>query len=174
MPRISLIAAVARNGVIGRGNALPWHLPADLAHFKRLTLDKPILMGRRTFESLPGRLPKRTHIVVSSDPRFQPEGVAVARTPEAGIALAAAVPELMVIGGASMYRACLPLASRLYLTWVEAEIPGDVCFPPFDARQWREQSCRAHPADARNPLALRFVTLERLNAPASRVPDTRG
>jgi dihydrofolate reductase len=161
MARVSLIAALARNFVIGRDNDLPWRLPADLAHFKALTLDKPILMGRRTFESLPGLLPRREHLVVSRDPDFRPRGATLVRSPEAGVALAAAAEELMVIGGASLYAALLPQATRMYLTWVEADIDGDVRFPRWDPRDWQESACTRRPADARNPYDLRFVTLER-------------
>lgn len=161
MARISLIAALARNFVIGRDNHLPWHLPADLAHFKALTLDKPILMGRRTFESLPGRLPRREHLVVSRDPNFRPAGAIRVASPEAGVALAAAAEELMVIGGASLYQVMLPWATRMYLTWVEADVDGDVFFPRWEPDGWQESACTRRPADARNAYDLRFVTLER-------------
>lgn len=164
-PQISLIAALARNGVIGRDNALPWHLPADLAHFRALTLDKPIVMGRRTFESLPGFLPRRQHIVVSSSTgagtQSGTHGVVWVPSPEAAIAQARGAPELMVIGGASLYRAFLPLARRMYLTWIEAQIDGDVRFPSWNPAEWREAARASRPADARNAYDLSFVTLER-------------
>ncbi|WPL18708.1 Dihydrofolate reductase type 3 [Thiorhodovibrio winogradskyi] len=159
--KVSLIAALARNFVIGRDNALPWHLPADLAHFKALTLDKPIVMGRRTFESLPGLLPRREHIVVSRDQDYQPSGVAVVRSPQEAVVACAGAAELMVIGGASLYRALMPRAARMYLTWVEADVEGDVDFPRWNPAHWREVASEPRPADARNPYDLRFVTLER-------------
>lgn len=166
-PQISLIAALARNFVIGRGNRLPWHLPADLAHFKRLTLDKPIVMGRRTFVSLPGCLPRRRHLVVSADPGFTATGCTVVRNPEEALAVAADAPELMVIGGASIYRAFLPLADRMYLTWVEAEVAGDVFFPRWDLAEWQETACEHRSMDERNGFDLSFVTLARRTADAA-------
>lgn len=157
---ITLIAALARNRVIGRGGRLPWHLPADLARFKRLTLGKPLLMGRRTFASLPGRLPGRTHIVVSNDPRFRPAGCIKVPNPLAAL-VAVAAPELMVIGGAQLYRALLPVATRLELTWVEAEVAGDVYFPTWQPECWQETLREYRPADRVHPFALTFVRLER-------------
>ena len=133
-PEIALIAAVADNGVIGQGNALPWRLPADLAHFKRLTLDKPILMGRRTWESLPGLLPRRRHIVLTRDPHYRAAGCTLVDSVEAAITAAGDAPELMVVGGADLYAQALPLAARLYLTRVHAEPPGDTRFPDWDPR----------------------------------------
>ncbi|MBK1648348.1 dihydrofolate reductase [Rhabdochromatium marinum] len=160
---ISLIAALARNRVIGRDNALPWHLPADLAHFKALTLGKPMLMGRRTFESLPGLLPGREHLVISGDANFGPAGVTLVRSFQAALAAVAGEAELMVIGGASLYRALLPQADRMYLTWVEAEVAGDVCFPAWNPADWQETACTLRQTDARHAFDLRFVTLERLS-----------
>ncbi|WP_295880008.1 type 3 dihydrofolate reductase [uncultured Thiohalocapsa sp.] len=159
--RITLVAALARNGVIGRGNALPWHLPADLAHFKRLTLDKPIIMGRRTWESLPGLLPRRRHIVISADPDYRAEGCRLAPSPAAALQAAADVPEIMVVGGASVYAALLPQATHMALTLVDAEITGDVHFPPWSQAAWQETAREHHPADARNAYAMDFVLLER-------------
>lgn len=160
-PMITLVAALARNRVIGRDNRLPWHLPADLAHFKRLTLDKPILMGRRTWESLPGLLPRRTHIVVSRDPGYRAPGALVVGSPQAAIAAAGAVSEVMVVGGAALYAALLPSAGRMELTLVEADLEGDAWFPEWDPGEWCEAS-RAHRAwDARNAYDLTFLRLER-------------
>jgi len=160
-PLLSIIVARARNGVIGRENRLPWHLPADLRHFKALTMGKPMVMGRRTWESLPGLLPGRRHIVVSRDPAYRAEGAEVASSLAGAVALAGAVEEVMVIGGGQLYREALPLAGRIYLTEVEAEIEGDAWFPPFDETEWEEQE-RAHfPADERNEFPYSFVTLER-------------
>lgn len=161
-PCISLIAAMAEDRVIGRQNRLPWHLPADLAHFKRLTLGKPIVMGRRTWESLPGLLPGRAHIVVSRDPAYRAEGAVVVPSPEAAIAAAAGVEELMVVGGETLYRALLPLAGRLYLTLIDARIEGDAYFPEWDPAAWRETERETRLRDRRNPYDLCFVTLERV------------
>jgi len=161
-PLLSLIAAVARNGVIGRDNRLPWHLPADLAHFKALTMGKPMLMGRRTWESLPGLLPGRRHIVVSRRPDYAAPGAEVVSSVEAALARVADADEVMVIGGANLYAQLLPRADRLYLTEVDVEVAGDAWFPPFDRAQWRELSHEAHPADERNPYPYRFITLARV------------
>lgn len=158
---VALIAAVAENGVIGRANRLPWHLPADLAHFKRLTLDKPILMGRRTWESLPGVLPRRRHVVLSRDPGYRVEGGVLVHSLDEAIAAAGAAPELMVIGGAALYAEALPRAERLYLTLVHARVEGDAYFPAWDPVDWIETSRGEYPADERNPIALTFLNLER-------------
>lgn len=161
---ISLIAAIARQRVIGRDNRLPWHLPADLAHFKRLTLDKPIIMGRRTWESLPGPLPRRHHILLTRNPDYQAAGCAIVASPEAALAAAAGAREVMVIGGASVYRLMLPLAERLYLTEIAADIDGDSLFPDWDPNEWRVLTREERPRDARNPYDLAFVTRERIRA----------
>ena len=160
-PRVTLIAALARNRVIGLDNRLPWHLPADLAHFKALTLDKPIVMGRRTWESLPGLLPRRTHIVVSRDPGYRSPGILVVCSPEAAILAAGAVPEVMVVGGAALYAALLPVATRMELTFVEADAVGDAWFPSWDPGEWCEVSREWRGRDGRNTYDLTFVRLER-------------
>ena len=159
---ISIIAAMSENRIIGRGNRLPWHLPADLAHFKALTLGKPIVMGRRTWESLPGLLPRRTHIVVTRDPSCRAEGCILAGSPEDAIAAAGDVAEIMVIGGAGLYRAMLPLVGRMYLTRVAAVLEGDVSFPDWDSGCWREIERKERPSDERNRYDLTFLTLERV------------
>ena len=167
-PRLCLVAAVADNGVIGRGLALPWHLPADLAHFRRLTLDRCILMGRRTWDSLPGPLPRRRHLVLTRDPDFSPAGA----TPVGSLALALAAvdgeAELMVVGGATLYALALPLASRFHLTRVHAEPVGDTRFPPWDPTDWHESTRHHHPVDARNPIAMTFLELHRIRGAPSR------
>ena len=162
--RITLVAAVARNRVIGQGNRLPWHLPADLAHFKRLTLDKPIVMGRRTWESLPGLLPRRRHIVISSNADYRAEGGEVVASPAAALAAAGPVPEVMVVGGAAVYAALLPQATHMALTLVDAELPGDVHFPAWPPSHWQEIAREHQPADARNAYAMDFIQLERRGA----------
>jgi dihydrofolate reductase len=156
-----LIAAMARDRVIGRENTMPWHLPADLAHFKRHTLDKPIVMGRRTWESLPGLLPRRRHIVISRDPGFAPAGIDVARSPREALVIAGPAPEIMIVGGASIYADLLPKASRMLLTLIDAAIDGDTRFPKWSEDDWRETSRQHHACDAENAYDLDFVTLER-------------
>lgn len=160
-PRLIVIAAVADNGVIGRGNALPWRLPADLAHFKRLTLDHTILMGRRTWESLPGLLPRRRHLVLSRDPQFRATGCLVVNSLAAALAATSGEAELMIIGGAALYAETLPLADCLQLTQVHAEIDGDVYFPAWNPAEWQAVSRVAYPADAQNALAMTFVEWQR-------------
>ena len=162
-PRVALIAALARNRVIGRANHLPWHLPADLAHFKRLTLDKTLLMGRRTWESLPGLLPRRRHIIVTRTQGYQAPGCMVAPTPEAALALAEGEEEVMVIGGEAIFRALLPRAGRLYLTLVDTWIEdGDTYFPPWDPAEWRELAREERAKDEANPFNRSFVSPQRV------------
>jgi dihydrofolate reductase len=163
-PRIVLIAAMARHRVIGKGNRLPWRLPRDLAHFKRHTLDKPIVMGRRTWESLPGRLPRRRHILISRGLQTAPPQVDLVRSPSQALAIAGMVPEVMIVGGASLYQAFLPHADRMLLTLIDAEIDGDAWFPAWSGDDWQEVSREQIAPDAKNPYPLAFVTLERRNA----------
>ncbi|RMG34279.1 MAG: dihydrofolate reductase [Gammaproteobacteria bacterium] len=160
-PNLSLIAAVADNGVIGIHNRLPWHLPADLAHFKRLTLGKPIIMGRKTWESLPGLLPHRTHVIVTRNPDYQAEGGFVVHSLEEALDTFGDVEELMVVGGADLYAQALPLASRLYLTEVHAKPEGDSHFPPFDRAEWKEVERVEGRVDERNPIPHSFVIFQR-------------
>jgi dihydrofolate reductase len=160
-PSLELVVAVARNGVIGRGNALPWHLPEDLRYFKRLTLGGPILMGRRTWESIGRPLPGRTNLVLTRSAGFEAPGATVVHTLDEALAAAGAAPALRVIGGAELYRLCLPSAAVLYLTEVDADIEGDVHFPAWDRKDWVEVRREAHPADARHAYGYAFVTLER-------------
>ena len=161
LPNLSIIAALADNGVIGRDNQLPWRMPADLAHFKRLTLGKPIIMGRRTWESLPGLLPHRTHIVVTRDRDYRAEGGFVVHSIGEAIAFAGDAEEMMVVGGATLYAQTLPLASRMYLTYVHQRIDGDTVFPEYERAEWCEVGRERHEADARNPFPYSFVTLQR-------------
>ncbi len=141
---IALVVAVARNGAIGVKGDLPWRLPADLAHFKKVTLGKPILMGRKTWESLPRRpLPGRPNLIVTRDPDYLADGAVVFQTIEAALsrgrdlAREAGVAELAIIGGAEIYTACLPFATRLHLTEVDAEPEADAFFPDFDRDEWQ-------------------------------------
>lgn len=160
--RLSLIAAMDCNGLIGADGDLPWHLPADLAHFKRLTVGKPIIMGRRTYESIGRPLPQRQNIVVTRSREFLAEGCTVVHRLVDAIAAAGDAGEAMVIGGASLYAEALPLASRLYLTLVEAELEGDTWFPAFDRAEWQEVSSEYRPPDEANPYGMRFLVLDRI------------
>jgi len=150
---------MAENGVIGRDNSLPWRLPADLRRFKSITLGKPVLMGRRTFESLGRPLPGRHNIVLTRDPGWAPQGVTVAGSVDAAIAAAGEAGELMVIGGAEVYRQCWPRLSRIELTRVHATPPGDTRLEGVDWRAWHAVSTERHAADERNEYDYSFVTL---------------
>jgi dihydrofolate reductase len=159
---LELVLAVAENDVIGRGNQLPWHLPADLRHFKSLTLGKPVLMGRRTYESIGKALPGRTNIVLSRSAEFAPGDCVVAKTLADARIAAGLQPALMVIGGAEIYRQCLPVASRIHLTLVHARIEdGDTVFAGWRGREWHESSRERHEPDDKNAYAYSFITLER-------------
>ena len=161
--RLALIAAVARNGVIGRGGQLPWRISADLQFFKATTMGKPMIMGRRTFESIGKALPGRTSIVVTRNSEFAADDVEVAGDLGQALAIAAATgtDEVLVIGGGEIYAAALPRTDRLYLTEVHIDAEGDVSFPVLDRTLWREVSRDDHPADGDTP-AFSFVTLERI------------
>lgn len=163
MVALSLVVAAADNGVIGRDGDLPWRLPADLQHFKRLTLNKTILMGRKTWQSLGRPLPQRDNWVVSRDPGFEAPGARVFASVEAAIAAAdaAGMTELMIIGGAQIYAQTLPQARTLYLTRVHAQVDGDTRLPPIDADAFAEVAREDHPADERHALAYSFITLQR-------------
>ena len=159
---LELVVAVAENDVIGRGNQLPWHLPADLRHFKSLTLGKPVLMGRKTYESIGKALPGRKNIVLSRAADFSPGDCAVVTTLEAARSAAMGEPALMVIGGAEIYRQCLPLAERIHLTLVHAQIDGDTLFAGWHGKEWSASSRERHAADHKNAYAYSFITLERM------------
>lgn len=159
--RLTLVAAMDRNRLIGAGNTLPWRLPADLAHFRRITLGHPVLMGRRTFESIGRPLPGRRNLVLTRDAGFRPPGVEVFASLETALAGCVESRELMVIGGASVYLRTLDWAQCLRLTLIDHTFAGDTWFPAWDPRRWRETAREDHPADARNPYPYSFVTLER-------------
>jgi dihydrofolate reductase len=167
--RLCLIAAVAENGVVGKNNALPWHLPEDLKYFKRMTLGKPIVMGRKTFESIGRPLPGRTNIVVSRNQSYAPEGVQVVDSLKSSLTMAAEIAEsgcqkdLMVIGGAAIYAAALPLAQCLYITEVHGEVEGDAFFPEVDWSLWHEVSRTRNAASASGGYDFSFVVFERRN-----------
>jgi dihydrofolate reductase len=159
---ISIIVVMAKNGVIGLDNRLPWHLPADLAHFKNVTMGKPMVMGRKTWESLPGLLPGRRHIVITRDRGYRADGCTLAHSLDQALEVAAGAPEVMVVGGGAIYKESLPRADRLYLTLVDAEVAGDTCFPDIDFCEWRELHREPHPADEHNAYAYTFIDLERI------------
>jgi dihydrofolate reductase len=164
-PLISLIVAMAQNGVIGRANALPWRLPEDLRRFRAFTLGKPVLMGRKTFESIGRPLPGRINLVLTRDRGWGAAGVIVVHSVEEALVQAGASEELVAIGGAEIYRLVLPFARRIYLTHVHADVPGDTYFPDFDPTQWADVEYSTHPADGEHAYPVTFVTLERRNAP---------
>jgi dihydrofolate reductase len=159
--RISLIAALARNRVIGRNNQLPWRLSADLQHFKTLTMGKPIIMGRKTFESIGKPLPGRTNIVLTRERQFLAQGCVVVHDIDQALQVAAESDEVMIIGGANLYRQFLPRADRLYLTEVKAEVTGDTWFPDLDITGWTETERVSHQADEKNEYDYDFVILDR-------------
>jgi dihydrofolate reductase len=157
---ITLIVAVADNGVIGRDNALPWHLPEDLKRFKRLTMGKPMVMGRKTFESIGKPLPGRQNIVVTRDANYRREGVTVVHGVDDAVRAAAGAPEIMVIGGADLFRLFLPRATRVHLTRVHADIAGDVLWQGLDDT-WRVVESEQHVADERHAYSMTFEVWEK-------------
>ncbi len=160
---VSLIWAMAEDGVIGLDNALPWKLPADMKWFRRHTLGKPVVMGRKTFESFGARpLPERTNIVVTRDPDYRVQGAVVVHDVDAALAAAGAAEEVMVIGGARFYAAMLPRAERLYVTLVHGRFEGDAHFPDLDWSAWREVAREERAADERNAWPMSFRVYERV------------
>jgi len=160
-PLVTLIVAVADNGVIGRENTLPWHLPEDLKRFKRLTMGKPMIMGRKTFESIGKPLPGRLNIVVTRDSNYRREGVEVVHGTDAALEAAAGASEVMVIGGAELFRLFLPRAGRIHLTRVHGNIEGDVMWPALDIREWDVVERERHEADDRHAHAMTFEVWEK-------------
>ncbi len=167
-PPIAFVAALDEGGVIGYEGGVPWRLPADMRWFRETTMGKPVIMGRRTYESIGGPLPGRHNIVVTRRPDYEAPGCQVVHSPAEALAAAAALQpeEIAVIGGATLYAALLPQASRLYLTFVEGRFPGDTFFPDFDRREWREAVSITHPADERHSVPFRMAVLERRSVPA--------
>ncbi len=162
---ISFIVAMDRNRLIGRDNALPWYLPADLAHFKSVTMGKPIVMGRKTYESIGRPLPGRQNIVISRNSQFSAPGCVVVTSIDAALAAAGNVEEVAVIGGAQLYNELLPRTQRIYLTRIDAEFSGDAWFTELDAAVWQELERSDHVPDERNAYNYSFITLERRSAP---------
>lgn len=159
--RLSLIVAMAENRAIGVNNALPWRLPADLKRFRELTTGHPIIMGRRSYESIGRPLPQRTNIVVTRQRAYQADGCLIAHSLEHAFSLAADAEEIFVIGGAELYAQTLDRADRIYLTLVHADVAGDAFFPAFDRNSWREAARERHASDDKHAHAYSFVTLAR-------------
>jgi dihydrofolate reductase len=158
---VSLVVAASTNNVIGRDGELPWHLPDDLRHFKRITTGKPVIMGRRTFESIGRPLPDRQNIVMTRDPDYAAEGCEVVASVAEAMDVAGDADEVMVIGGGQVYRDFLPRADRIYMTRVQAEVQGDTRFPSIDGNTWRLVSSEHHAADDRHRHAFEMMVFER-------------
>lgn len=161
-PAVSLIAAMAENRVIGRGGELPWRLPDDLRHFKQLTVDHTVIMGRKTFDEIKRPLDNRRNVVITRNKEFRPHGVTVVPSLKEALALGATEDEVFVIGGGEIFKTALPLASRIYLTVVHAKVEGDTYFPPFEEDAWVLSSEELHPADERHEYAFTFRRYDRL------------
>lgn len=151
-----------RNGLIGQNNQLPWHLPADLKFFKSITMGKPIIMGRKTFESIGKPLPGRVNIVVTRNAEYRASGCMVALSLDEAIEKAGSVAEVMIIGGATLYQHALARTDRIYLTLIEAEMGGDTWFPSLQKPQWSQTQCATHDADEKSPFAYTFKILDRI------------
>lgn len=156
-PIISLIAAMANNRVIGKNNQMPWHLPADLGHFKAITLGKPVIMGRKTYESIGRPLPGRRNIVVSRNSDYRVEGCETAVSLEDAIKMVYEVEELMIIGGGNLYSQAMPLTDRLYLTFIDLNVDGDTLFPKFEQLKLTEVKREKHLKDEKNSYDYEFV-----------------
>jgi len=158
---ISIIAAVADNMLIGKDNKLPWNLPADLEYFKRNTLGKPVIMGAKTFESIGKPLPNRKNIILSLDENYKAEGCIVVTSIEKALKEVGDDEEVMIAGGASIYKQFLPLANRLYLTFIHHKFEGDAYFPEINFDQWKELSRKDNKPDERNLYSYSFVIFEK-------------
>jgi len=159
--RLSIIVAMTRNRVIGKDNDMPWHLPAELRHFKRVTMGKPIVMGRRTFDSIGRVLPGRKNIVITRDPHFSFSGVTIVHSFDAAVRAADGAEELMIIGGANLYRQTLDRVDRLYITLIHVELEGDTYFSELDDEQWIQTEKVRRQADENNAFPMTFLVLER-------------
>ena len=158
---ISLIAAMDKNRVIGKDGKLPWHLPKDMKYFRDKTKGKPVIMGRKTYESIGRPLPERTNIIISRDKDYKVEGCIVVHSIDEALKTAGNVEEVMVIGGSQIYKEFLPKANKLYLTLIEADFDGDTYFPEYKIEEWKETVYEEHERDAENQYDYRFVVLER-------------
>lgn len=162
MTILSMIVAHADNRIIGKDNDMPWHLPADLAYFKKTTLGKPVVMGRKTYESIGRPLPGRQNIVISRNADYQLDGVDVVSSVDEALLKAGNVAEIMVIGGGAIYQHCMPAADKLYITHIDANIDGDTQFAEYDVENdWQKISSEFYPADDKNAYDLTFCVYER-------------
>ncbi len=163
MTTVSLIVAIGRNHEIGKGNQLPWHLPADLAFFKRTTSGHTVIMGRKTYESIGRPLPNRRNIIISRNAEYAAEGCEVFTSLETALAACRHEDEIFIMGGAQIYEQALALADKLYITQVDTQVAGaDAFFPQWDKAQWQETSCQAHPADDKNSFDYTFLIFEKV------------
>lgn len=160
-PVVSIIAAIAKNNVIGLKNTLPWNLPADMEHFKQLTKGKPVIMGQKTFESIGKPLIGRTNIILTLDKNFTPFGCQIAYSIKEALDIVKNSKEVMICGGASIYRQFLPLADKIYLTLIEGDFEGDAFFPEFDRSSWKEVERIENKPDKENPYKYTFLILEK-------------
>ncbi|HEX2926630.1 MAG TPA: dihydrofolate reductase [Ruminiclostridium sp.] len=158
---ISMIWAMGRNNALGCKNRMPWHIPADFAYFKRITMGKPVIMGRKTFESLGKPLPGRINIVISRDTGYKPEGCIAVNSIDEAIGYIGQ-EEAFIIGGAEIYRAFLPIADKLYVTEIYEEFEADAFFPPVDYSQWKLLSCESGTKDEKNPYEYKWMVYERI------------
>jgi dihydrofolate reductase len=163
----SLVVAVARNGVIGRDNQLPWKLPDDMAYFRKVTMGHPVVMGRRTWESIGRPLPGRTNIVVTRQQGYAAPGCVVVGSLAEAWSAAGDAEEVSVIGGTTLFEETLRIADRIHLTEVQADVEGDVFFPKFDRREWRETEVSRHGVDERHAYPFRIVVLDRIRGDAA-------
>ena len=161
MPKISLIAAMAKNRVIGKDNQMPWHLPADLKHFKSITLNHPVIMGRKTYQSIGKALPNRRNIVITRDKSFSVDDAEIFYDLESAVASCNDIAEIMIIGGANIYQQMLPRADSLYITFIDLDVAGDSHFPDWQDLGFKQTISEQHYADEKNPYDYQFVTLER-------------
>jgi len=159
--RLSIVVAMDSNRLIGKDNGLPWHLPADLAFFKKLTTGNTILMGRKTFDSIGRPLPNRRNLVITRNADIEIAGCEVVNSIEKALSLVQSETEVMVIGGAKLYQQILPIADRLYITQVEGEFDGDTYFPTYDEKNWQQVSCESHPPDKKNNHPYHFTVFEK-------------
>ena len=159
---ISIIAAIAENGVIGRDNTLPWKLPADLQYFKKITMGHTIIMGRKNHEDIGRPLPGRQNIILTRDSTYQAQGCTVVHSVDQAVACAED-EEVFIIGGAEIYRLFLPRADRLYITHIHQAVDGNVTFPDYDSREWKLVSNEPHQPDENNPMSYSFCVYERIS-----------
>jgi dihydrofolate reductase len=162
--RISAICAMSENRAIGKDNKLPWHLPADLKHFKNITMGKPVLMGRKTYESIGRPLPGRCNIVMTHHADYQAPGCVVVQSIEEALAASKDHDELFIIGGATLYQEMLPQTQRIYMTLIHQQIDGDTFFPALNSHEWQQVECIDHPEDAANPYRYSFIIFDRIES----------